>query len=83
MFLCINLFFYHTFMLTHSPQTRCKQAERARDLALEANRLFKQEFGDKIESLQVEVDHLRKHRYGVRLIKLNMTNKFNICVFEE
>uniref|UniRef100_A0A8C9ZAY1 RUN and FYVE domain containing 3 n=1 Tax=Sander lucioperca TaxID=283035 RepID=A0A8C9ZAY1_SANLU len=35
-------------------ETRCKQAEGQRDLALEANRLFKQEFGDKIESLQVE-----------------------------
>uniref|UniRef100_G3PNA3 RUN domain-containing protein n=1 Tax=Gasterosteus aculeatus aculeatus TaxID=481459 RepID=G3PNA3_GASAC len=30
-------------------ETRCKQAERERVLALEANRLFKQEFGDKIE----------------------------------
>lgn len=44
------------------PQTRCKQAERERDLALEANRLFKQDFGDKIESLQAEAEHLRKHR---------------------
>uniref|UniRef100_A0A671UGL4 RUN and FYVE domain containing 3 n=1 Tax=Sparus aurata TaxID=8175 RepID=A0A671UGL4_SPAAU len=35
-------------------ETRWKQAERERDLALEANRLFKQDFGDKIESLQVE-----------------------------
>ncbi|XP_028269388.1 protein RUFY3 isoform X2 [Parambassis ranga] len=43
-------------------ETRSKQAERERDLALEANRLFKQEFGDKIESLQEEVDQLRKHR---------------------
>ncbi|XP_040010656.1 protein RUFY3 isoform X2 [Xiphias gladius] len=43
-------------------ENRCKQAERERDLALEANRLFKQEFGDKIESLQVEVEQLRKHR---------------------
>ncbi|XP_056231771.1 protein RUFY3 isoform X1 [Seriola aureovittata] len=43
-------------------ESRCKQAERERDLAVEANRLFKQEFGDKIESLQVEVEQLRKHR---------------------
>uniref|UniRef100_A0A3P8SD38 RUN and FYVE domain containing 3 n=1 Tax=Amphiprion percula TaxID=161767 RepID=A0A3P8SD38_AMPPE len=43
-------------------ESRCKQAEKQRDLALEANRLFKQEFGDKIESLQVEVGQLRKHR---------------------
>lgn len=49
-------------MLTRSPQTRCKQAEKERDLALEANRLFKQDFGDKIESLQVEVEQLRKQR---------------------
>ncbi|XP_047447239.1 protein RUFY3 isoform X3 [Mugil cephalus] len=43
-------------------ESRCKQAEKERDLALEANRLFKQEFGDKIESLQEEVEQLRKHR---------------------
>ncbi|XP_019221469.1 protein RUFY3 isoform X1 [Oreochromis niloticus] len=43
-------------------ETRCKQAEKERDLALEANRLFKQDFGDKIESLQVEVEQLRKQR---------------------
>lgn len=43
-------------------ETRYKQAERERDSALEANRLFKQDFGDKIESLQVEVEQLTKHR---------------------
>lgn len=43
-------------------ETRCKQAEREKELALEANRLFKQEFGDKIDSLQEEVETLRKHR---------------------
>ncbi|XP_063752969.1 protein RUFY3 isoform X2 [Eleginops maclovinus] len=43
-------------------ETRCKQAEREKALAVEANRLFKQEFGDKIESLQVEVELLRKNR---------------------
>ncbi|CAG5925661.1 unnamed protein product, partial [Menidia menidia] len=37
-------------------ETRCKQAEGERALALEANRLFKQEFGDKIESLQTEAE---------------------------
>lgn len=62
MFVFINLSFYHTFMLTRSPQTRCKHAERERVLALEANRLFKQDFGDKIESLQTEVEQLRRHR---------------------
>lgn len=43
-------------------ESRCKQAERERALASEANRLFKQEFGDKIESLQAEVEQLRRHR---------------------
>ncbi|KAM3867616.1 protein RUFY3 [Diretmus argenteus] len=48
-------------------ETRSKQAERERDLAVEANRLFKQEFGDKIESLQVEVEQLRKQRLNLDL----------------
>uniref|UniRef100_A0A671RI24 Protein RUFY3-like n=1 Tax=Sinocyclocheilus anshuiensis TaxID=1608454 RepID=A0A671RI24_9TELE len=43
-------------------ESRCKKAERERDLADEANRLFKQEFGDKIESLQEEVEQLRRQR---------------------
>ncbi|XP_014887980.1 protein RUFY3 isoform X2 [Poecilia latipinna] len=46
-------------------ENRCKQAERERDLALEANRLFKQDFGDKIEGLQVEVEQLRRQRSGL------------------
>ncbi|XP_060738650.1 protein RUFY3 isoform X1 [Tachysurus vachellii] len=41
---------------------RSKQAEKQRDLAEEANRLFKQEFGDKIASLQQELEHLLKQR---------------------
>uniref|UniRef100_A0A9J8ADL3 RUN and FYVE domain containing 3 n=2 Tax=Cyprinus carpio TaxID=7962 RepID=A0A9J8ADL3_CYPCA len=49
-------------------ESRCKKAERERDLADEANRLFKQEFGDKIESLQEEVEQLRRQRYGDLLI---------------
>lgn len=48
-------------------ETRCKQAERERSLALEANRLFKQEFGDKIESLQTEVEQLRKQRSNLEV----------------
>ncbi|XP_073457110.1 protein RUFY3 isoform X2 [Aquarana catesbeiana] len=39
---------------------RLRASERNRQSAEEANRLFKQEFGDKIESLQLEVDQLRK-----------------------
>lgn len=45
------------------PNFRCKKAERERDLADEANRLFKQEFGDKIESLQEEVEQLQRQRW--------------------
>jgi len=45
------------------PNFRCKKAERERDLADEANRLFKEEFGDKIASLQQEVEQLRRQRY--------------------
>ncbi|XP_060763213.1 protein RUFY3 isoform X2 [Neoarius graeffei] len=41
---------------------RSKQAEKQRDLAEEANRLFKQEFGDKIASLHQEVEHFKKQR---------------------
>ncbi|XP_037115771.1 protein RUFY3 isoform X2 [Syngnathus acus] len=43
-------------------ESRCKQAEREKEAVLEANRLFKREFGDKIESLEVELEQLRKHR---------------------
>ncbi|XP_072521302.1 protein RUFY3 isoform X3 [Salminus brasiliensis] len=43
-------------------ENRSKQAEKQKDLAEEANRLFKQEFGDKIESLQQEVEQLQKQR---------------------
>ncbi|XP_032433756.1 protein RUFY3 isoform X1 [Xiphophorus hellerii] len=46
-------------------ENRCKQAERERDLALEANRLFKQDFGDKIEGLQAEVEQLHRQRFGL------------------
>uniref|UniRef100_UPI0037E82574 protein RUFY3 isoform X2 n=1 Tax=Semicossyphus pulcher TaxID=241346 RepID=UPI0037E82574 len=48
-------------------ETRSKQAERERDVAFEANRLFKQEFGDKIESLQEEVEQLRRHRSNLEM----------------
>ncbi|XP_075716842.1 protein RUFY3 isoform X2 [Rhinoderma darwinii] len=41
-------------------EQRLRVSERDRLEAEDANRLFKQEFGDKIESLQLEVDHLRK-----------------------
>lgn len=36
-------------------------------MALEANRLFKQEFGDKIESLQTEVEQLRRQRFDLEM----------------
>ncbi|XP_023647473.1 protein RUFY3 isoform X5 [Paramormyrops kingsleyae] len=41
-------------------ELRFQQAELGRDLAHETNQLFKQEFGDKIESLQLEVEKLRR-----------------------
>ncbi|XP_053559315.1 protein RUFY3 isoform X4 [Bombina bombina] len=41
-------------------EQRLRVSERDRHSAEEANRLFKQEFGDKIERLQLEVDELRK-----------------------
>ncbi|XP_077132380.1 protein RUFY3 isoform X1 [Ranitomeya variabilis] len=41
-------------------EQRLRVSERYRLEAEEANRLFKQEFGDKIESLQMEVDQLQK-----------------------
>lgn len=52
-------------------EQRLKVAERNRQEAEEANRLFKQEFGDKIESLQMEVDRLQKQcsQYDVELKK--------------
>uniref|UniRef100_A0A8C5LPF0 RUN and FYVE domain containing 3 n=1 Tax=Leptobrachium leishanense TaxID=445787 RepID=A0A8C5LPF0_9ANUR len=43
-------------------EQRLRVSERDRHSAEEANRLFKQEFGDKIESLQLEVDQLLKQR---------------------
>uniref|UniRef100_A0A4W4DWA4 RUN domain-containing protein n=1 Tax=Electrophorus electricus TaxID=8005 RepID=A0A4W4DWA4_ELEEL len=59
-------------------ESRCKQVERQRDLAEEATRLFKQEFGDKIESLQQEVEQLLKQRCAV-LIHRNMAGFYANC----
>ncbi|XP_023647471.1 protein RUFY3 isoform X3 [Paramormyrops kingsleyae] len=47
-------------------ELRFQQAELGRDLAHETNQLFKQEFGDKIESLQLEVEKLRRERSSRR-----------------
>ncbi|XP_031685394.1 protein RUFY3 isoform X2 [Oncorhynchus kisutch] len=46
-------------------EIRSRQAERERDQAGEDHKLFKQEFGDKIDSLQLEVERLRKHRWSL------------------
>lgn len=51
--------FYHKFMWLKS---RLRQAEKDRQLAQQDNRLFKQEFGDKINSLQLEVEELSRQR---------------------
>lgn len=52
--------FYHKFMWLKS---RLRQAEKDRQLAQQDNRLFKQEFGDKINSLQLEVEELSRQRW--------------------
>ncbi|KAM9142448.1 protein RUFY3 isoform 3-T3 [Pangshura tecta] len=43
-------------------EQRLRQAERERQSAEGDNRLFKQEFGEKINSLQIEVEQLTKQR---------------------
>uniref|UniRef100_A0A8C0VQW5 RUN and FYVE domain containing 3 n=1 Tax=Cyanistes caeruleus TaxID=156563 RepID=A0A8C0VQW5_CYACU len=43
-------------------EQRLRQAEKDRQLAQQDNRLFKQEFGDKINSLQLEVEELCRQR---------------------
>ena len=47
---------------------RYKQAEQERQLAEDANRLFKLEFGDKIERQQAEMEQLKRERYVVLLV---------------
>ena len=42
--------------------SRLRQAERGRQSAELDNRLFKQDFGDKINSLQLEVEALTRQR---------------------
>ncbi|KYO31928.1 hypothetical protein Y1Q_0012160 [Alligator mississippiensis] len=56
--------FYHKFMWLKS---RLQQAEKERQSAEEDNRLFKHEFGDKINSLQIEVEKLIKQRNHLEL----------------
>nr|XP_034958977.1 protein RUFY3 isoform X1 [Zootoca vivipara] len=48
-------------------EQRLQQAERERQSLEEDNRLFKQEFGDKINSLQMEVEQLTKQRGQLEL----------------
>ncbi|MBN3284775.1 RUFY3 protein, partial [Polyodon spathula] len=48
-------------------ELRLRQAEEQRQSAEEANRLFKQEFGDKIESLQLELEQTRKQRFHLEM----------------
>uniref|UniRef100_A0A1A7YY90 RUN and FYVE domain containing 3 n=1 Tax=Iconisemion striatum TaxID=60296 RepID=A0A1A7YY90_9TELE len=62
----------------------CKQADKERDLALEATRLFKQDFGDKIESLQVEAEQQRKHRFGLeKELRREREQKHHLSVREK
>ncbi|XP_066242220.1 protein RUFY3 isoform X2 [Saccopteryx leptura] len=48
-------------------EQRLRQAERSRQSAELDNRLFKQDFGDKINSLQLEVDELTRQRNQLEL----------------
>ncbi|XP_032190409.1 protein RUFY3 isoform X6 [Mustela erminea] len=48
-------------------EQRLRQAERGRQSAESDNRLFKQDFGDKINSLQVQVDRLTRQRHQLEL----------------
>uniref|UniRef100_A0A4X2KP33 RUN and FYVE domain containing 3 n=1 Tax=Vombatus ursinus TaxID=29139 RepID=A0A4X2KP33_VOMUR len=48
-------------------EQRLRQAERGRQSAEEDNRLFKQDFGDKINSLQLEVEALLRQRGQLEL----------------
>lgn len=47
--------------------SRLRQAERGRQSAELDNRLFKQDFGDKINSLQLEVEELTRQRNQLEL----------------
>ncbi|XP_062480944.1 protein RUFY3 isoform X7 [Pezoporus occidentalis] len=48
-------------------EQRLRQSEKDRQLAEQDNRLFKQEFGDKINSLQLEVEELSRQRSHLEL----------------
>ncbi|XP_051026767.1 protein RUFY3 isoform X5 [Acomys russatus] len=48
-------------------EQRLRQAERGRQAAESDNRLFKRDFGDKINSLQLEVDALTRQRTQLEL----------------
>ncbi|NXE08381.1 RUFY3 protein, partial [Lophotis ruficrista] len=48
-------------------EQRLRQAEKDRHVAQQDNRLFKQEFGDKINSLQLEVEELSRQRSHLEL----------------
>ncbi|MBN3281066.1 RUFY3 protein, partial [Polyodon spathula] len=48
-------------------ELRLRKAEDQCQSAEEANRLFKQEFGDKIESLQLELEQTRKQRFHLEM----------------
>ncbi|XP_066242224.1 protein RUFY3 isoform X6 [Saccopteryx leptura] len=55
-------------------EQRLRQAERSRQSAELDNRLFKQDFGDKINSLQLEVDELTRQR-----LQPHPVDEQNVC----
>ncbi|OPJ89828.1 RUN and FYVE domain-containing protein 1-like [Patagioenas fasciata monilis] len=68
--------FYHKFMWLKS---RLRQAEKDRQLAQQDNRLFKQEFGDKINSLQLQVEELSRQRSHLELELKRERDRWSPC----
>ncbi|XP_062963390.1 protein RUFY3 isoform X3 [Cynocephalus volans] len=64
-------------------EQRLRQAERDRQSAELDNRLFKQDFGDKINSLQLEVEELTRQRLQSRPLdeqdQLMLSEKPHVC----
>ncbi|XP_006873856.1 PREDICTED: protein RUFY3 [Chrysochloris asiatica] len=59
-------------------EQRLRQAERGRQSAELDNRLFKQDFGDKINSLQLEVEELTRQRTQLEL-ELKQERERRLC----
>ncbi|OPJ89829.1 protein RUFY3 isoform B [Patagioenas fasciata monilis] len=60
-------------------EQRLRQAEKDRQLAQQDNRLFKQEFGDKINSLQLQVEELSRQRSHLELELKRERDRWSPC----